>query len=172
MKAVCDESSLGLRRVLMTKMIVGFLMLLAVGVAHAAPAPTDFSGKWTFAPEQGKNLGMMGNMAIQTVITQSKVRIVVDDNSVFNGQKDSQRTVYDLAGKAAQNRSPMAGPSTTHSHWDGKQLVTEWESAGAIAGTVSKRIEKRYLSADGNTMFVESSREGKEPIVMVFLKGK
>lgn len=156
----------------MKKMIVVFLMLLTVGVAHAASVPADFSGKWRFAPERGKNLGMMGSMAIQTVITQSIVQIVVDDNSVFNGQSDTQRTVYDLTGNAAQNRSPMAGPSTTRSHWDGKQLVTEWESAGAIAGTVTKRIEKRYLSADGNTMIVESSRAGKEPIVMVFLKGK
>jgi hypothetical protein len=154
------------------KIVVTFIMLFAAVVAQATPAPTDFSGNWTFVPAQGKNLGMMAQGAIQTVITQSKVQVVVADNSIFNGQKDTQRTVYDLTGKAAQNMSPMAGKSTTHSHWEGKQLVTEWESAGAIAGSVTKRTEKRYLSPDGTTMFVESSRAGKDPIVMVFLKGK
>lgn len=156
----------------MKKIVVTFIMLFAAAVAQATPAPTDFSGNWTFVPAQGKNLGMMAQGAIQTVITQSKVQVVVDDNSIFNGQKDTQRTVYDLTGNAASNVSPMAGPSTTRSHWEGKQLITEWESAGAIAGTLTKRREKRYLSADGKTMFVESSRAGKDPIVMVFAKDR
>lgn len=123
-------------------------------------------------PAQSKNVGMMAQGTIQTVITQSTLQLVVDDNSVFNGQKDTQHTVYDLTGKPATNRSMMAGQAATRSHWEGAQLITEWESAGAIAGTVTKRTEKRYLSPDGNTMFVESARAGKDPILMVFLKAK
>jgi hypothetical protein len=156
----------------MRKTVVTLLVLLTAVVAYAASAPANFSGNWTFTPAQSKNVGMMAQGTIQTVITQSKRQLVVDDNSVFNGQKDTQHTVYDLTGKPATNTSMMAGQATTLSHWEGTHLVTEWESAGAIAGTVTKRTEKRYLSADGNTMFVESARAGKDAILMVFLKGK
>lgn len=156
----------------MKRVLIALLVSLTSVVASAASAPADFSGHWTFVPSQSKNVGMMAQGTIQTVITQSKLQLVADDNSIFNGQKDTQHTVYDLSGKAATNTSMMAGQATTHSHWEGKQLVTEWESAGAIAGTVTKRTEKRYLSADGNTMFVESARAGKESVVMVFVKGK
>jgi hypothetical protein len=141
-------------------------------VSSAASALANFSGDWTFAPAESKNVGMMAQGAIQSVITQSKLQLVVDDNSVFNGQKDTQHTVYDLSGKATTNMSSMVGQATTRSRWEDRQLITEWESPGAIAGTVTKRTEKRYLSADGNTMFVEFARAGKEAVVMVFVKGR
>jgi hypothetical protein len=156
----------------MKKRIMTLLVFLTAVVAYSASAPTNFSGTWTFTPAQSKNVGMMAQGTIQTVITQSTLQLVVDDNSVFNGQKDTQHTVYDLSGKPATNTSMMAGQATTRSHWEGAKLATEWESAGAIAGTVTKRTEKRYLSADGNTMFVESARAGKDAILMVFLKGR
>jgi hypothetical protein len=156
----------------MKKRIMTLLVFLWALFAYAASEPATFSGIWTFTPAQSKNVGMMAQGTIQTVITQSKLQLVVDDNSVFNGQKGTQHTVYDLTGKPATNTSMMAGQATTRSHWEGAQLVTDWESAGAIAGTLTKRTEKRYLSADGNTMFVESARAGKDAILMVFLKSK
>jgi hypothetical protein len=148
------------------------LMLLAAVAGYAASTPANFSGKWTFTPAQSKNVGMMAQGKIQTLISQSKQQIVVDDNSDFNGSKNAQHTVYDVTGKPATNMSIMAGQATTRSHWEGTDLVTEWESAGAIAGTVIKRTEKRSLSADGNTMFVESTRAGKDPVLMVFVKDR
>lgn len=154
------------------KRLVTLLALLGAIFAYAASMPANFSGTWKFTPAQSKNVGMMAQGTIQTVVTQSKLQLVVDDKSDFNGQKDMQHTVYDLTGKPATNTSMMAGQATTRSHWEGAQLVTEWESPGAIAGTVTKRTEKRYLSADGNTMFVESARAGKGTILMVFLKSK
>lgn len=156
----------------MKKTIMTLLVYLTAVFAYAAPAPANFSGTWTFTPGQSKNVGMMAQGTIQSVITQSKIQLVVDDNSVFNGHKDTQHTVYDLTGKPATNTSMMAGQATTRSHWEGSKLITEWESAGAIAGTITKRTEKRYLSADGNTMFVESARASKDTILMVFSKGK
>ncbi len=138
----------------------------------AAAAPTDFSGMWKFDAAQSRNVGMMAQGKITTVITQSKTQIVVDDTSDFSGQTDQQHTVYDLAGMATANTLLMAGPATARSHWEGTRLVTEWESAGSIAGTTLKRTEIRYLSADGGTMYVESSRPGKEPMVMVFTREK
>jgi len=156
----------------MNRITMTLLVILSAAVAYAASAPANFSGTWTFNPAQSKNVGMMAQGKIQTVITQSKLQLVVDDNSVFNGQKDTQHSVYDLTGKPVSNTSMMAGQATTRSHWEATHLVTEWESAGAIAGTLTKRTEKRYLSADGNTMFVESARAGKDVILMVFLKDK
>ena len=156
----------------MKKRIVTLLVLLAAVAAYAASAPANSSGTWNFAPAQSRNVGMMAKGTIQTVITQSKLQLVVEDNSDFSGQKDTQHTVYDLTGTSVTNASMMAGQATTRSHWDGAQLITDWESPGAIAGTMTKRTEKRYLSNDGDTMFVESTRAGKDTIVMVFLKGK
>jgi hypothetical protein len=141
-------------------------------VVQAASAPANFSGKWAFNPEQSKNVGMMDQAKIQTTVTQSKARLVVDDDSIFNGQADNQHTTYDLSGKAVTNTLTMAGKATTRSRWEGARLITEWESAGAIAGTTTTRIETRYLSADGRTMYVESARSGKVPMVMVFTKDK
>jgi hypothetical protein len=156
----------------MKKRIMTLLVFLTAVVAYAASAPTNFSGTWTFTPAQSKNVGTMAQETIQTVVTQSKLQLVVDDNSVFNGQKDSQHTVYDLTGKPVTNMSTIAGQATIRSHWEGAQLVTEWESAGAIAGTLTKRTEKRYVSADDKSMFVESARAGKDAMIMVFSKDK
>jgi len=156
----------------MKKTMVTVLLLLTALVVQAASAPANFAGNWTFASAQSKNIGMMGQAKIQTTVTQSKTRLVVDDNSVFSGQADTQHTIYGLTGKPVINTSMMAGQATTRSHWDGARLITEWESAGAIAGTTTTRIETRYLSPDGKTMFVESARPGKDPMVMVFTKEK
>ena len=49
---------------------------------------------------------MMGQAKIQTTVTQSKTRLVVDDNSVFNGQPDD----------AAHGLRPYR--QTSHEHLD------------------------------------------------------
>jgi hypothetical protein len=156
----------------MKKTVATLLLLLTAVVVYAASAPVNFSGNWRFNPAQSRNVGMMAQAKIQTVITQSKSKILVDDNSVFNGQTDMHHTIYDLTGKPVTNTSMMSGQATTRSHWESIRLITEWESAGAIAGSVTKRIETRYLSADGKTMFVKSARSGKNPMVIVFTKDK
>jgi hypothetical protein len=156
----------------MKKSVTGLVFLFLAGLAYAASVPANFSGNWAFDPAQSKNVGMMAQGKIHTTVVQTKFTIVVDDNSEFNGQKDMQHTVYDLTGKAVTNTSMMAGQATTRSHWDGTRLITDWESPGAIAGTMAKRTEMRYLSPDGKTMYVESARSGKDPMVIVFTRGK
>ncbi|MEO8727440.1 MAG: hypothetical protein ABI383_15105 [Acidobacteriaceae bacterium] len=154
----------------MKRMFATLLVLAGSVAALVATAPPDFSGKWTFDPGQSKNVGMMAQGKITTVIHQSKSQFDIADSSVFGGQAMEQHTVYDLDGKAVSNTSMMAGQATTHSHWEKNRLVSEWESPGAIAGSTVKRIETRYLSPDGKTMYVESGRPGKQTIVMVFTK--
>jgi RND family efflux transporter MFP subunit len=146
--------------------------LLLAGTAYAASAPANFTGDWAFDPAQSKNVGMMAQGKIHTTVSQTKYKIVVDDNSEFDGQKDTQHTVYDLTGNPETNTSMMAGQATTRSHWEGTRLITDWESAGAIAGTLVRRVETRYLSPDGKTMFVESARPGKDPMIIVFTRAR
>ena len=152
--------------------VLSMLVVSTAVVAGAAVPPPGFGGHWMFHPEQSRNIGMMASMKISTVIVQTSSELTVDDNSDFNGQTDTQHTVYDLTGKPVRNSPIMGGTATTHSHWDGPRLVTEWESPGSIAGTTVKRTELRYLSPDGKTMFVESSRSGQPSIMMVFMRDR
>jgi hypothetical protein len=86
----------------------------------------------------------------------------------MGGQKHTHVTTYDLSGKTVPNDSPMGDHSQTSSKWSGNKLVTIWESEGAVAGTKVIRTETRYLSEDGKTMFLESSRGNNPPMVIVF----
>jgi hypothetical protein len=156
----------------MKKVTLAVLLFLSGVAVLAASAAVNFSGHWIFDPTQGRNTGMMSQANIQTTVTQSKTQLVVDDDSTFKGQRDAQHTTYDLTGKLVNNASTMAGQSITRSHWEAARLITEWNSAGAIAGTTTTRIETRYLSADGKTMYVESARPGQDPMVLVFTKDK
>jgi hypothetical protein len=106
----------------MKRALMGFVLLLCAGMAFAASVPVNFSGNWTFDPAQSKNVGMMAQGKIQTMVSQTKFTIVVNDNSDFSGQQDTQHTVYDLTGKAVTNTSMMTGQATTRSHWEGARL--------------------------------------------------
>ena len=118
----------------MKKQLMASAILLAACAVYAASAPVNFSGKWIFDPAQSKNVGIMAQGKIHTTVKQSKLALVVDDDSVFNGQSDTQHTVYDLTGKPVTNPSMMAGRAAAKSHWEGTRLITDWESAGAITG--------------------------------------
>lgn len=150
-------------------------ILTVAGMAVIAPAlsaQANMAGKWSFQPAQSRNVGMMSSMKIETTVIQTAQEMTVDDASEFNGQKDTQHTVYDLEGKPVSNSPIMGGTATTRSHWEGARLITEWESPGSIAGRTVKRTETRYLSPDGKTMYVESSRPGQDPMVMVFTRDR
>ncbi len=149
-----------------TLVMVTVFFVLAL-TAPAANTP-DFSGKWVFNTAKSKNIGMMAGAEYISTIKQTEKLLTVQDDTVFNGQKQSHETRYDLSGASVPNDSPMGDKAQTTSKWDGNKLVTNWESGGAIAGTKVVRIETRYLSDDGKTLFLESARAGKEPMVIVF----
>ena len=156
-------------------MISKILYVAVLGSAMVAAAATQqpsFAGRWTFDPGQSREVGMMSAMKIHTLVTQNANELIVDDISDFNGQTDTQHIVYDLEGKSVPNHPIMGGTAMTRSHWESSRLVTEWESPGSIAGTAVKRTEVRYLSADGSTMFIESSRSNQKPMVMVFTRDR
>jgi hypothetical protein len=144
------------------------LLLFAVAFAAAAANPPDFSGTWVFNAGKSKNVGMMASAEYTSTITQTPKMLTVNDVTVFGGQKQAHETRYDLTGTTVSNDSPMGEKGRTSSKWLGNKLVTSWESEGAVAGTKVVRTETRYLSDDGNTLFLESARAGKEPMVIVF----
>lgn len=143
-------------------------LVLAVAFAVVAANPPDFSGTWVFNAGKSKNVGMMASAEYTSTITQTPKVLTVNDVTVFSGQKQAHETRYDLTGVTAPNNSPMGEKSQTSSRWAGNKLVTTWESEGAVAGTKVVRTETRYLSDDGKTLFLESARAGKEPMVIVF----
>lgn len=144
------------------------LVLLAVAsVAVAANAP-EFSGTWVFNAGKSTNIGMMASAEYTSTIKQSAKMLTVTDVTVFSGQKQTHETRYDLTGATVPNDSPMGEKSQTSSKWAGNKLVTTWETEGAVAGTKVVRTETRYLSDDGKTLFLQSARAGKEPMVIVF----
>jgi hypothetical protein len=144
------------------------LLFFAAAFAAAAANPPDFSGTWVFNAGKSKNIGMMASAEYTSTITQSVKLLTVSDTTVFSGQRQTHETRYDLTGATVPNDSPMGDKSQTSSHWSGNKLVTIWDSDGAVAGTKVARTETRYLSDDGKTLFLESARAGKEPMVIVF----
>jgi len=150
----------------MKRFVLATLFTLVASVANAGGV--DFSGRWNFDAAQSQNIGMMAQATVVSTITQTATTLSVADHSVFGGRSMDDHTAYDLTGAPAQNLSKMTGAGTTHSRWNGNRLVTEWDSAGAVPGSTVTRIETRYLSQDGRTMFIESSRPGKATIVMAF----
>lgn len=143
---------------------------LAVIAAFAARRP-DFAGSWEFKAEKSKNIGMMMQMKMTQTIQQSDSSLDVVTRSSFQGSDQEMKTHYDLSGKPVTNESPMAGPSETISRWEGEKLVTSWTSQSAVAGGEKVvRTETRSLSADGNTMTIESVRGSNAAVVMVFEK--
>lgn len=155
----------------MTRKIAA-VVIVAVFFAFARSTPAantpDFSGKWVFNAAKSKNIGMMAGAEYTSTIKQTDKLLTVEDDTVFNGQKQSHETRYDLSGATVPNDSPMGEKARTTSKWEGNKLVTSWETDGAIAGTKVVRTEARYLSEDGKTLFLESARVGKEPMVIVF----
>jgi hypothetical protein len=156
---------------MIARLIAG-LALCGTFVPAAVAQVGSLAGHWTFDTKQSRNVGMMAGMAIHTTISQTSTEVIVDDVSDFNGEKDTQHTVYNLAGKPVTNTPIMGGTATTRSHWVGAKLITVWESAGSVAGTTAERTETRYLSPDGATMYVESGRPAHEAMVMVFARDR
>jgi hypothetical protein len=145
-------------------------LLLAIvlnGSAMAAGAPS-LAGIWSFKPDKSKGVGMMGSVAITTVITQTGSVLKIHETTVSQGTEQAHDNTYDAAGGLETNESPMGDKSSTVSHWENEKLVTTWTSPGAVDGTTVERTETRSVSADGKTMTVEWSREGKAGMIMVF----
>ena len=130
-------------------------LALAAFSAGVHAAGVDFSGTWVLNADKGQNLGMVAAVQETIVVTQTQDALDVDFTDVFQG-------------KPATNFAAMGDESRTVSRWDGDKLVTTWTSEGAIAGTEVVKTETRWLSDDGNSMSVETAREGRPSMIMVY----
>lgn len=147
-----------------TKTVIAAMALAALPIL----AEQDFSGKWEFNPSKSQNIGMMAEMRLVSTVKQTQQELAISDASTFNGREQINQIRLDLTGKTVPNKNPMEATAETVTKWDGNKLVTTWTSPGSVAGTKTVRTETRFLSVDGRTMTVESSR-GKGPaMVMVY----
>lgn len=148
--------------------LLAVFCVCAIAIASAATSTPDFTGAWVFNAAKSKNIGMMASAKITSTIKQTHNKLTVVDDTTMGGQKQSHETDYDLTGKRVTNESPMGEHSQTSSRWSGNKLITTWETEGAVAGTKVIRVEKRYLSDDGKTMFLESARGNNRSMVIAF----
>lgn len=148
--------------------LMGAGLLLAAFAATVQASGADFSGTWVMNADKGQNLGMAAAVQETIVVQQTGDALDVDFTDVFQGNTTTRQTSYDLSGKPATNFAAMGDESQTVSRWDGDKLVTTWTSEGAIAGTAVVKTETRWLSADGNSMSVETAREGRPSMIMVY----
>ncbi len=143
-----------------------FLMCAAICSVVLAAEHPDFSGTWELTPTKSRNIGMMAQMKLTSVVTQTGKEIVIVNQRM--GQAQGPETRFDLTGAVMKNETPMGDKAETVSKWDGDKLVTTWTSPGSVAGTQVVRTETRWLSPDRRTMTVESARGKSDPMVMVY----
>lgn len=163
----------------MTRLRTVFVPLaLLAAAALAAPAAaqgTDFSGTWRLDADaselpdfggggrgfggggrrQGGAGGGFAGGARTLVIVQTPAMMIVEQQTA----RGSRAATYRLDGEESTNSGPR-GEQTARSRWDGAALVTEGtQSVSTPRGDFSLEFtEWRTLSADGQTMTVESVR--------------
>ncbi len=142
------------------------MLLLVAGAVQAAGV--DFSGNWTLNTAKGQNLGMVAAIQESLVVTQTDTALTIAFTDVFQGNTTTRQTEYDLSGAAVQNFAAMGEASQTVSRWEGDTLITTWTSEGAIVGTEVVKIETRKLVEDGQSMSVETAREGRPSMILVY----
>ena len=145
-----------------------FALIFTSSLVSLAQGSTDFTGAWRFEPAKGKNIGMMAQMQMTTVIEQSPEELTQKVDATMMGQNQKQELRFDLSGKPVVNETPMGEKSTTVTKWEGAKLVTTWTTPGAVAGSTKVSVETLYLSADGKTLYVETTCVNKPPVVMVY----
>ncbi len=99
--------------------------------------------------------GGLGGAAESLVITQTGEDLTIDQWSA----RGARTLHYRLDGQPSTNPGPR-GDVTTTSQWDGALIVTEGsQEVSTPRGEISvDLVERRSLSADGQTMTVESTR--------------
>ena len=149
------------------KMLLTFVLLAMAQIA-LADSPADFSGSWELNTDKGENLGMMKAVNESIVATQTDEQVVFAMTDVFAGVTSERLITYDLAGATVQNEAAMGADSETVTSWSGEQLVTLWTAEGSIFGTKTERTETRWLSEDGEELFVSMVRDDNPAMVFVF----
>ena len=168
----------------MTRLRIAFvplaLLAMAALAAPAAAQGTDFSGTWRLDADaselpdfgggfggggrgfgggggrrQGGGGGGFAGGARTLVIVQTPAMMIVEQQTA----RGSRAATYRLDGEESTNSGPR-GEQTARSRWDGAALVTEGtQSVSTPRGDFSLEFtEWRTLSADGQTMTVESVR--------------
>ena len=153
----------------MKSVLIGIICFVFgnLGIAYAQQT-ADFSGTFEMNPKKGQNLGMAAAVKETIVVSQTDDTLVIDFTDVFQGNTTTRQVTYDLSGKPMTNYAAMGDEGQTVSSWSDGALVTTWTSEGAIAGTEVVRTETRSLSEDGQTLTVETARDDRPAMIMVY----
>ena len=153
-------------------MRVTITALVALALAAGTGTPvlaqgTDFSGTWHLDRDAsefpqfgrggggGRGGGRGGGAPATLVITQSADALTMEQQA----ERGSRTVTYRLDGSESTNRAAR-GELVSTSRWDGTALVTEGTmNLSTPRGDFSLDVvERRSLSADGQTLTVESTR--------------
>ena len=162
--------------------LLAIFALIGVAAADVAAQGTDLSGRWSLDRDasdipQGRGGGGRGGggrggfgalVAETLLITQSAASLTVEQS-----QGDRSRTVaYALDGSETTIEQGR-GTLTATARWDGGTLVTSGiQELDTPRGNFSLTLtELRTLSADGETLVIESTREpprGERTMTLVY----
>jgi len=140
--------------------------LIVVAATAVAAEPADFSGTWRMNPDKGENLGMAAAVKQTLVITQTPEEFNQNFTNIFAGNTSTREVRYDMSGTPVTNFATMGAESETVARWEDNKLIAIWTSDGMFGEVV--KTETRWLSEDGNTMSVETARENRDPLLMVY----
>ncbi len=167
-----------------TVILAAILALIGAPAAFVSAQGTDFSGTWQLdrdasdIPEGrggggggggGRGRGGFGAMTAETLmISQSEASVTIEQSQ---GNR-SQRVEYALDGTETTIEQGR-GTLTVTASWDGGTLVTSGtQEMETPRGNVSLELtELRTLSADGQTLVIESTRgtpRGERTMTLVY----
>ena len=165
-------------RIMILSCVACFVVALSVSAGTATQKP-DFSGIW--ALDKSRSEGIPPSLDQTVKVVQSGDRIDVETKSVSDQGEQTINSSYKLDGKEAEVTLPGPMPGITAkgkqtAKWSADGNGFESEDVGTFDtpyGPATIKTKRTWLlSADGQTLIIELTREG--PISMkskrVFVK--
>lgn len=92
---------------------VALLLAIVLNGSALATGVPSLAGNWSLKADKSKGVGMMGSVAITTVITQTGSVLKVHEITLSQGNEQTLDHTYDAAGEPKTNESPMGDKSST-----------------------------------------------------------
>ena len=70
-------------------------------------AQPSFSGKWELNAAQSKNIGMMAQMKLISIVKPTHDEMAITNVSMLDGKEQTSEFRFDLTGKSVPNKAPM-----------------------------------------------------------------
>ncbi len=138
--------------------------LLIPGYAYPSKAKTDFSGTWTFNEDKSEIGEGRFFRSTKIIVKQDGNKLDLERTRTGrDGEERIQSQNLTLDGKEVKSEAQF-GTTVVTAVWDGNSLVINstrsFERDGQTMERKSKEVWK--LSADGKTLTIESTSEGRD----------